>query len=65
MTDEPKRLGRPPRPKTFAIRIDRGYFPFDGSGKIQPGTIREFGEAEARYITDKGIGVRMGSVWDD
>lgn len=65
MNDEPKRLGRPPKPKKITIKITRGYFPFDGSGKIQPETLREFDEHEAKYITAKGIGVRVGSDWDD
>lgn len=65
MHDEPKRLGRPPKPKKYTIRIERGYRPFDGSAKIQPNTLRDFDEAEAKYITAKGIGVRVGSDWDD
>jgi hypothetical protein len=50
MTDEPKRLGRPPKPKLLRVRILRGYWPADGGVPLAAGEYAELPIDEAKGL---------------
>jgi hypothetical protein len=56
------RRGRPPKAAddgdTIAMRIVRGYFPFDGSEKVLPGEVITVSKAEARVMLATGSAER-------
>ncbi|MFN3169290.1 MAG: hypothetical protein ACE37E_01200 [Hyphomicrobiales bacterium] len=73
MTDKPKRgPGRPPKaasvptppePKNmFPVKIVRGYYPMNGSGKVAPGEVIELPVDEAVTCIEKGVAVRADAL---
>jgi hypothetical protein len=46
----------------FPVRILRGYYPLDGSKKLEPDTEVELPISEARHLIESGIAVRADEL---
>ena len=66
-TIDPLPVLPPPTPESvpnpmFPVKILRGYWPKDGSGKLAPDTEVELPIAEARWLIESGLAVRADEL---
>lgn len=59
--EEPRPPAVPPMPM-FPVRILRGYWPKDGSNKLEPDTVKELPIAEARKLIEDGVAERADAL---